>query len=88
MGMLIYQINTYREQRDNSCFPKCRCGADFIIEDHFKKRRYKELVGTVARCETAECQFSTEGYLGYDYDDLLKRVKLNGETADNRIAIL
>jgi hypothetical protein len=74
MGIMTSTMSTIRVVRDNKPFPKCKCGSEFIIEDHFRKRKPKELVGTVARCETRGCINSEEGYLGYDYNDLLKRV--------------
>lgn len=76
MAVITYQINTTRIERSNEGFRLCFCGSPFIIEDHFRKRKLKEVYATVARCSNPECEYADTGYLGYDYDDLKKRVNI------------
>lgn len=74
MTVVTYQIQTTRVQRSNHGFALCECGSPFIIEDHFRKRKPKEVYATVARCSNEKCPMAKTGYIGYDYDDLKVRV--------------
>lgn len=73
MSVVTYQIKTTRVTRSNEGFPSCECGAVFIVEDHFRKKKSKEVYATVARCSDERCPKAETGYIGEDYNDL-KRV--------------
>lgn len=79
MTVITYQVNTIRKRVElPEDLRKCSCGGNMIAEDHFRKRKPKELYGTASWCDNPECEYHKEGFLGYDQDDLIRKMRKVG----------
>lgn len=67
-------MSTIRQQLPDE-LPLCECGGKLTAVNHFRKRKRSELVATVAQCDNPKCKNHNEGYIGYDFDDLKKRIE-------------
>lgn len=74
MGIMTCTINPVTKTLSNEGFRKCKCGSEFEIIDYFRKRRPSERVGTAAICTNPKCEYHESGFLGYDLQDLIKKV--------------
>jgi hypothetical protein len=67
-------MSTITKPLSNEGFRLCVCGSEFEIIDHFRKRRPKERIGTAAVCTNKKCEYHESGYIGYDLEDLKRKV--------------
>lgn len=74
MGVMTVTMSTIKTSLDATDFPICSCGSEFEIIDYHRKRKPSERVGTAAICPNSDCEYHKDGILGYDPDDLLKRI--------------
>lgn len=73
MSIMTVTMSTIRVELPDE-LPLCTCGGKLTAVNHFRKRRPKELVATVALCDNKKCRNHMEGYIGYDIEDLKKRI--------------
>jgi hypothetical protein len=76
MRIWTVSMSTITKRLSNEGFRLCVCGSEFVIIDHFRKRRPKERVGTAAVCTNPKCEYNHSGFLGYDLADLKKKVNV------------
>lgn len=74
MGIMTVTMSTIRIAVDRP-LPPCDCGGKLLAVAHYKKRKPKELVCTVATCDNPACPFHDEGYLDYTFEDLERKIK-------------
>jgi hypothetical protein len=73
MSLLIDRLNSFTKPMSSKGFKRCLCGKEFKVNAHYTRRRGKNLIACVAKCENPKCKRDVT-YVGLDLDDVRSKV--------------